>query len=68
MLERGGDIQVLMAADIMGHSPLTIDAEALAVEGFYMMEQNNITQLVVTDKGLYCGVVHLHDILKEGIF
>jgi arabinose-5-phosphate isomerase len=68
MLERGGDIQVLMAADIMGHSPLTIDAEALAVEGFYVMEQNNITQLVVTDKGLYCGVVHLHDILKEGIF
>jgi arabinose-5-phosphate isomerase len=68
MLERGGDIQSLMAADIMGHSPRTIDAEALAVEGFHIMEQNNITQLIVTEKGQYCGMVHLHDILKEGIF
>lgn len=68
MLERGGDIQSLMAADIMGHSPMTIDGDSLAVEGFHVMESRSITQLIVTDQGGYAGVVHLHDILKEGIF
>jgi arabinose-5-phosphate isomerase len=52
----------------MGHSPMTIDGDSLAVEGFHVMESRSITQLIVTENGKYAGVVHLHDILKEGIF
>jgi arabinose-5-phosphate isomerase len=53
---------------MMSFSPRTIDSQALAVEGFRAMELHKITQLVVEENGNYTGMVHLHDILKEGIF
>lgn len=56
------------AKDVMKNSPRTIDGKELAVSGFQIMEQHNITQLIVTDNGRYLGIVHLHDILKEGIY
>ena len=56
------------ASDIMGRSPKTIESSALAVEAFHMMEKFNITTLVVLQDGKYKGIIHLHDILKEGIF
>lgn len=68
MLEKDANIQKLKAKDIMGVSPKTIDANALAVEAFQLMENHNISQVVVTKSGKYKGIVHLHDILKEGIF
>ena len=69
MLERKNmDINLLKASDIMNKKPKTIDFEELAVQGFQWMEKYSITQLVVTQKGKYAGIVHLHDILKEGIF
>ena len=68
MLEKSTDIKKMTAADIMSRSPKTIEAEALAVEAFQRMESHNITTLIVMDKKKYCGIVHLHDILKEGIF
>jgi arabinose-5-phosphate isomerase len=69
MLERKNmDINALKASDIMNKNPKTIDFEELAVQGFQWMEKYSITQLVVTQKGKYAGIVHLHDILKEGIF
>jgi arabinose-5-phosphate isomerase len=52
----------------MGKNPRTIDADELAVEGFHLMETHKITQLIVTRHGEYAGIVHLHDILREGIF
>lgn len=68
MLEKDANIQKLKAKDIMGGAPKTIESTALAVEAFHMMENHNISQVVVTKSGKYKGIVHLHDILKEGIF
>ena len=68
MLEINNDISTLTAQDIMGKNPKTISADAMAVKALEMMENNNITQLLVEDNNKYVGVVHLHDLLKEGIF
>lgn len=69
MLSKSSDISTLMAKDIMGANPKTITDEAMAVEALETLENNNITQILVTDKtNKYIGVVHLHDLLKEGIF
>ena len=67
MLKNNLDITKLTAKDIMTKNSKTIDANAMAVEALDVMENNNISQLLVTKNGLYVGVVHLHDLLKEGI-
>ena len=68
MLQNKGDFDRLTAADIMNSHPKTIDSSELAVNGFQWMEQHKITQLIVVEDKKYVGMVHLHDILKEGIF
>jgi len=55
------------ARDIMSHNPKVIDAGSLVVHALDIMRQNNITQLAVMDNNEYVGVIHLHDIIKEGI-
>jgi arabinose-5-phosphate isomerase len=67
MLEKHTDFKTLKAADIMTRNPKTIQKDRLAVEALGLMKENNITQLPVLDGLQYVGVVHLHDILKEGI-
>ena len=67
MLEKSQDLTALSAKDIMSPSPKTIAPDLLAVEALNIMENNNITQLVVADDNTYLGIVHLHDLLKEGI-
>ncbi len=68
MLERCMDVEHLTAREIMTATPKCISADELAYNAFRLMEENNITQLVVTDdEKHYCGMIHLHDILKEGI-
>ncbi|MBK9108548.1 MAG: KpsF/GutQ family sugar-phosphate isomerase [Saprospiraceae bacterium] len=67
MLQNSTEINGLCAKDIMSPNPKTIDAEALAVDAFRLMRENNITQLLVADKEIYVGVVHIHDLIKEGI-
>ncbi|MBR1793404.1 MAG: KpsF/GutQ family sugar-phosphate isomerase [Bacteroidales bacterium] len=58
----------LCAADIMTCAPKCVPASEYAVKALEIMRSNAITQLVVLDAdGLYCGVLHLHDILREGI-
>ncbi|MEJ6681799.1 MAG: KpsF/GutQ family sugar-phosphate isomerase [Flavobacteriales bacterium] len=68
MLESNADIHIVSAADIMTKNPKEIELSELAAEGFRLMEKFNITQLVVTENNEYRGLVHLHDILKEGIY
>jgi len=67
MLETYQDIENLVAQDIMSSNPRTIHSEELAVNALHTMENNNITQLLVVDNHQYIGVIHLHDLLKEGI-
>ena len=67
MLELNLDIEQLNAADIMGRNPKSIQHDELAVHALNMMRTHNITQLLVIRRGLYDGIVHLHDLLKEGI-
>ncbi len=67
MLVKDLDIKLVCAEDVMTPNPLTIDANALAVEAMVLMRQKSITQLVVVDNERYVGMVHLHDLLKEGI-
>ena len=67
MLMSGREIANLTAQDIMSVKPKTIDENAMAVNAFHLMEQNHITQLIVLKEGRYAGVIHIHDILQEGI-
>ncbi|WP_440121650.1 KpsF/GutQ family sugar-phosphate isomerase [Tenacibaculum sp. Ill] len=69
MLSKTTKIDELTATDIMSTTPKTIDVDAMAVEALDTLENNNITQILVTDAdNNYVGVVHLHDLIKEGIF
>ncbi|MDP1623971.1 MAG: KpsF/GutQ family sugar-phosphate isomerase [Bacteroidales bacterium] len=67
MLERNSNINELVAADIMSKNPRTITPDTLVVNAMSIMREFNITQLLVTEKNSYKGVIHLHDILREGI-
>ena len=69
MLSKTTKIDDFVAKDIMGKNPKTIHKDAMAVEALDTMENNSITQiLAVDDANNYAGVVHLHDLIKEGIF
>lgn len=67
MLQSGHDQSRVTAADIMSRGPKSVDAEDLAINAFRMMEQRKITQLLVLREGVYIGLIHLHDILREGV-
>ena len=68
MLEKYEDVDGLKAGDIMSVSPKTIAEDELAYNAFQKMEKNCITQLVVvSETGIYKGMVHIHDILREGV-
>lgn len=68
MLERTQlNIESLKAKDIMSPAPQTLEVGTLAVDAFNMMRKNKITQVLVANNGKYVGVVHIHDLMKEGI-
>lgn len=67
MLNRYDDITTLKASDIMTTNPKTISSGVLAVKALEEMQNNGISQLLVLDSGEYKGVVHLHNLIKEGI-
>lgn len=69
MLTKSTEINHLTAKDIMSKNPKTIREDAMAIEALERLEQNSITQILITDvENNYIGVVHLHDLIKEGIF
>lgn len=67
MLHRETPVDKLKAEDIMTRNPLTISADILVADALDIMRKNNVTQILVLVNEEYAGVVHLHDILKEGI-
>ena len=68
MLMNCPDIEHVKASQIMTSDPKTIEEDALVVDALHKMRHNSITQLPVIRDGKYLGIIHLHDILKEGIF
>lgn len=67
MLEKHTDIDGFAAADIMTKNPKVIERDELAVSALDLMRKNSITQLIVVDGMKYQGVIHIHDLLKEGL-
>ena len=61
------DIDSIRAKDIMNKKPKTADKDMMAVDALHLMKQYNISQLIILDKTKYVGVVHLHDLVREGI-
>ena len=67
MLEKDGNIEKFTAKDIMTKNPKTISVDELAVAALDIMRKNEITQLVVVDSKKYSGIIHLHDLIREGL-
>ena len=67
MMEKYDSISGVSAKDIMGTKPKTIEADALAIEAFETMKENHINQLLVLNNGSYFGIIHIQDLVREGI-
>lgn len=69
MLNRNDNFLELKAKDIMSNSPKTIQIDEMATTAIEKMEDNSISQLIVLDKlNNYKGIIHIHDLIKEGIY
>lgn len=67
MLETHNQFQDLTAKDIYHSNSITITADTLAIEAAKLMEQKDISQIIVIDKEQYKGIIHIHDLMREGI-
>jgi arabinose-5-phosphate isomerase len=67
MLAKTDDFSQLSAKDIMSEKPKSISIDAMAIEAMEIMDTYEISQLLVEDRGHYAGVIHIHDLIKEGI-
>ncbi len=67
MLTNTIDFNNITAKDIMTKNPKTIKADAMAIDALQLMEENNISQLIVTENNQYIGIIHIHELIKEGI-
>jgi arabinose-5-phosphate isomerase len=67
LLERTDHFENIQAGHIMTENPKTITSSEMAVNALDVMRNNAITQLVVMDDNKYIGVIHLHDLIKEGL-
>lgn len=67
MLEKTSDISAICAADILSPNPITISPQSMAVEALDLMRKKDISQLIVAEKNKYMGIIHLHDLIREGI-
>jgi arabinose-5-phosphate isomerase len=67
MLEKTVNIENITAAEIMSHNPQVIDYQTLAAEAIDKMKQHEISHLIVTKDGHYYGILHIHELIKEGL-
>lgn len=67
MLTQEKDVAHFLAKDIMTLNPKTIETDELAVNALELMRSNSITQLIVTKNNQYLGMIHLHDLIREGL-
>lgn len=67
MLEKNTAIDKIKADDIMTAGPKTIGPDELAVDALDMLRKNSISQLAVVEDKKYLGIIHLHDLIREGL-
>ena len=67
MLEKTSDFSLLSAKDIMSANPKTIGGNVLVVDALEIMKNKNISQLIVVENDVYSGIIHVHDLIREGI-
>jgi len=67
MMEKNSNYSKLTAAEVMSKNPKTIQMEELAVNALQLMREKNITQIIVMNKQSYSGMMHVHDLLREGL-
>lgn len=67
MLKNNTEFRDLTARDIMSPTPKTIDQDSMAVDALEMLEENKISQLLALENQSYAGVVHIHNLIREGI-
>jgi arabinose-5-phosphate isomerase len=67
MLEQHATIQDLKALDIYHKAPIIISPDELAVNALTIMEQKDISQIIVANETTYFGMIHIHDLMREGI-
>ncbi|MGO2103236.1 MAG: KpsF/GutQ family sugar-phosphate isomerase [Psychroflexus halocasei] len=67
MLKNNTDVSQLKAKDIMSKNPKTISNDAMAIDAMEILETNDISQVISEENGKYAGVVHIHNLVKEGI-
>jgi arabinose-5-phosphate isomerase len=68
MLEKDTVLENVRASDIMSRNPATIPASSLAIEALDLLKRKDINQLIVMENDHYAGFIHLHDLVREGIF
>lgn len=68
MLQKEEDLAGITASEIMSSHPKSIEEDQLAVSALDLMRKNSVSQLLVTQNQTYIGVLHLHDLVREGIF
>lgn len=68
MMENQKEYTTLVAKDIMSKNPVLFVDTTLAKEALTVMQEKEISQVIVTQNDTYCGIVHIHDILNEGIY
>jgi arabinose-5-phosphate isomerase len=67
MLEKNVSIDTVKAGDIMTKHPKTIDPDELAIDALDMLRKKEISQLAVVQDKKYAGIIHLHDLIREGL-
>jgi arabinose-5-phosphate isomerase len=67
MFEKHEDFKELIAKDIMSTNPKIIQIDTLAVQALEQMKEYNISQLLVVNNNAYAGILHVHDLMREGI-
>lgn len=67
MLQKGGDLNGLLARDILCESAKSVPPDTLAVDALALMRAHSISQLLVVENGRFLGMVHVHDLLREGL-
>ena len=67
LLESGRSLDTVFAEEIMSKDPKTIEPDTLAVGALETLRKYGISQLAVTENGIYKGIIHLHDLIREGL-